>query len=751
MTSPDPFDASFRCGSRLPSTGLTNPYILRFGTQNPAFLQYDSIMSLLFNELTIGPVSTQTNSYSIPTGSTNVSCAVKIGGGYSTNNSCNIRACAGGECSIPQTFSVVHSGNAFCTTQDEDDYSIGCNPEASQTARDSCVKWFQDTFTARTNSSSNTFTLPFVINNVVRNIQCTKYAPGTLPGGLNMYDDFVCTTQLPNGETVELFSGDRSLQTTAYTVRKDRDKPEISEVKYYLDDTRTTPITDATLWQKKNIFAEVTCIDRPLDESLACACAPSVDPSSSDSTAWSTGTPDSNLGGDIMRYTRVISTSVSGQTVRVIDTASNKSQTARTMNLGIDAEAPKVTLTDTGAANNKTLTINVTDSLSKIWKTTTAPTVGTNISGIVYKKVPKANADTALYDESCGITTPVYAPVTDTSGQTTTQAVINNINLTNDVVAYCVQDNAGNVTRGIYPSESVSCFSATNMTTIPNLTNYKTLLQTRKTANQYGYGLSEDTTNAACFRGILSSNIATLVTNQYSPSSSLTLDWSQPAKLKNTNTPNTNGYYYYVNQSSTSTANTIILPATNPTGTGQKVIVVDGSNIQITSNITYSGADKTLVIIARKINGNGGNIYIAPSVTRVDAILIADGALMNATTTNTSTTSTTTIKNWIDDASTLSNRLVINGRLYSFNTRGGSTNSDFTPVSANGRYFDQITLRTDGTPAQSAAQDLEGFRTIKPDGNNTCSTSISYRVFTSNSLPTILQRPGGYGGGVCSF
>lgn len=299
MTSPDPFDASFRCGSRLPVTDVTstvtNPYILRFGTQNPAFLQYDSIMSLLFNEITVGPVSTQTDSYNIPTGSINVSCAVKVGNGYSTNNSCNIRACAGGECSIPQTFSVVNSSNALCTTNDDDDYSIGCNPDAPQTARDACAKWFQDTFTARTNANTNSFTLPFVINNLTRNIQCTKYAAGTLPGGLNMYDNFVCTTRLPNGETVELFSGDRSLQTTAYTVRKDRDKPDISEVKYFTDDTRSTIIADLTQWQRKNVFAEVTCIDRPLDESAACACAPTVDPSTTDKTSWSAGIPDVTL------------------------------------------------------------------------------------------------------------------------------------------------------------------------------------------------------------------------------------------------------------------------------------------------------------------------------------------------------------------------------------------------------------------------------------------------------------------------
>lgn len=294
------------------------------------------------------------------------------------------------------------------------------------------------------------------------------------------------------------------------------------------------------------------------------------------------------------------------------------------------------------------------------------------------------------------------------------------------------------------------------MTTVPTITTYKPLLQTRLAANQYGYSLSEDGNNATCFRGILSSNITTLVTNQYNANTSTLLNWSQPATLKNTTTPNTNGYYYHnftTANNTNNTNNTVTLPSTNPTGTGQKVVVVDGGNIQINSNIDYSGSDKTLILIARKINGSGGNIYINPSVTRIDAILIADGALQNATTTNSSnTTSVTTTKNWIDNAGELSNRLTINGRLYSFNTRGGSMTTDLLPVTGNvGKYFDQVTLKTNGTPAFSASMDLEGFRIIKNDGVNACTLQLNYKIFTTNSLPLILQKPSGYSGGICTF
>lgn len=94
MRSQSKFDASFRCGSRLPSSGVNKPYMLQVGT-NMADLIYDGNMSVLFNELAIGPVSSQTNDYEFDTGSTDVSCSVKVGGGYSTNKSCQLRTCVG--------------------------------------------------------------------------------------------------------------------------------------------------------------------------------------------------------------------------------------------------------------------------------------------------------------------------------------------------------------------------------------------------------------------------------------------------------------------------------------------------------------------------------------------------------------------------------------------------------------------------------------------------------------------------------
>lgn len=95
------------------------------------------------------------------------------------------------------------------------------------------------------------------------------------------------------------------------------------------------------------------------------------------------------------------------------------------------------------------------------------------------------------------------------------------------------------------------------MSPVPTLSTYKTGLQANITANKFGYGLSEDPTNATCFRGILSSNITTLVTNQYNARTTNTLSWSQPATLKsNAALANTNGYYYHSFTGANNTTNT---------------------------------------------------------------------------------------------------------------------------------------------------------------------------------------------------
>lgn len=216
------------------------------------------------------------------------------------------------------------------------------------------------------------------------------------------------------------------------------------------------------------------------------------------------------------------------------------------------------------------------------------------------------------------MTTPVYGSVTDTlAAGFPTQVVhtIPNVNTTTQVLTYCIRDNAGNVTRGIYPSIVAACFSANNMPTTPTFDTYKNIMKTRLTGTgddhqKYGYSFSENTTDAGCFRGILANNVTTLLANQLTPNTTTTLsDWDMDRSfIKNGTTRNNNGHYYY---SYTSSTNNTLNMTTTPVGSGAKAVVVEGGNIHIKTNMDYSGTDRTFLIIARKNNaGQGGNIMI---------------------------------------------------------------------------------------------------------------------------------------------
>lgn len=54
------------------------------------------------------------------------------------------------------------------------------------------------------------------------------------------------------------------------------------------------------------------------------------------------------------------------------------------------------------------------------------------------------------------------------------------VNTATEVVTYCIRDNAGNTTRGIYPILTDACFSANNMSpVVPTFDNYRNLTATR--------------------------------------------------------------------------------------------------------------------------------------------------------------------------------------------------------------------------------------------------------------------------------
>lgn len=166
-------------------------------------------------------------------------------------------------------------------------------------------------------------------------------------------------------------------------------------------------------------------------------------------------------------------------------------------------------------------------------------------------------------------------------------------------------------------------------------------------------------------------------------------------------------------------------------------MIVDGGDIHIKEDITYSGPGKTLLIIARRnATGQGGNIIIDTTVTNIDAILIADGGALKSS-----------------NASAPGERLTINGRIYSYNTRGGSLQASGSDVidSTSPRIFTPNgTLATAPSLADAQIQDLERFRPSFV-GESQCSLHLNYYAYTTATLPVLLQRPVGYQGGNCGF
>lgn len=119
----------------------------------------------------IGALSTQTQNHRFNTGSTPVACAVRVGGGYSTNDFCRATACVGDNCNVPQAFSVVHSDSAECSSTATSDYHIGCNSAASDEIRNACVEMFQEAINNITPKPQNgvPFRVKMLVNGVIAN------------------------------------------------------------------------------------------------------------------------------------------------------------------------------------------------------------------------------------------------------------------------------------------------------------------------------------------------------------------------------------------------------------------------------------------------------------------------------------------------------------------------------------------------------------------------------------------------------
>lgn len=93
--------------------------------------------------------------------------------------------------------------------------------------------------------------------------------------------------------------------------------------------------------------------------------------------------------------------------------------------------------------------------------------------------------------------------------------------------------------------------------------------------------------------------------------------------------------------------------------TGNKTLVVEGGNIYITGNVRGTGM---LGLIAIEKDGNGGNIYIDPSVTDIHAVMYADKSLVSYDGSNELDGNT--------QAEELAKQLYIYGSVFSENTIG---------------------------------------------------------------------------------
>lgn len=222
-----------------------------------------------------------------------------------------MRVCSGSACSKPNTFSVVNTQNITCTTQPQSDYDIGCNDEADGTTQAECINWLNRILVKETGAENDIVTIPtqfktyFVFDGVNKQIDCTKYPPGGMPGGLNIYGNIVCTTSLPNGETVEILGAEfnpdtnsvnaiAALQTTTYTVKRDSDIPQISDITYYKNSSLSASalIIDATRWNKNPVTAVVNCANTPPSDGKYCVCSQNIAPASTNLAILGTTTPE---------------------------------------------------------------------------------------------------------------------------------------------------------------------------------------------------------------------------------------------------------------------------------------------------------------------------------------------------------------------------------------------------------------------------------------------------------------------------
>lgn len=154
--------------------------------------------------------------------------------------------------------------------------------------------------------------------------------------------------------------------------------------------------------------------------------------------------------------------------------------------------------------------------------------------------------------------------------------------------------------------------------------------------------------------------------------------------------------------------------------TGIKTILIKGGNLHIRSNLVYSSRQDSFgVVVLKDAAGNGGNIYIYPSVTNVVGAYYAEGSVISVNDSgreeedNSNTCDGSA--GFCDRSFELRNQLYLKGSFATKNTVGGSDKnplecpSGITCTSrAIARYYDLTYLRTyhensGGTQAIGAA------------------------------------------------
>lgn len=164
-------------------------------------------------------------------------------------------------------------------------------------------------------------------------------------------------------------------------------------------------------------------------------------------------------------------------------------------------------------------------------------------------------------------------------------------------------------------------------------------------------------------------------------------------------------------------------PAVTYTGTGAAIVFVDG-NLTINSNITNTTSSMGLVIIV------GGNVMIDKSVTRIDAVIIAQGYIYTAT-------DYTLGRNTCINSSITASQLAVNGSLISLNQDVSSAIVFCRTLADNSQAAELINQQA---KYLVLLRDLYSD-TLQKWSEITGETSIPNPIPTSSSFPTPTPTP----------